>query len=152
MICEIINPSDAYTLECNDFLVGAVAVAVLGEGHYGLKSEDGERQTPVLLGWVRWLEEEGIKDLAEYLKQNNDAIAEALGSVRIGEAAERKAEREAVKYMTAENAEKYRLERHDAARSSMNNIGRRAWQIAQRMRGDKDAEVPPDDSIVLVGG
>jgi hypothetical protein len=151
MICEIINPSDAYTMECENFVVGVAAVAVLGNGHLGLKSEDGEQTSPILFGWEEWFAAQDVPDLSAFVDQNKLAIAAALASVRIGRPKDRQAEAAAVKYMSAEDAEKYRTEIHDVRRTSMNDIGGRAWQIAKKLRDDSQADVPPEGTIVMTG-
>lgn len=134
MICEIINPSDPYTLECSDFLIAAVAVAVLGRGQWGLDGPD-DQSTPVLFGWDDWFAKQGVDDLNEYLTANSLAVAAVLDSVRIGSTSTRRAERIAVEYMTPQDAKKYRDRIHDDQRTSMNNIGAAAWSLAERMRG-----------------
>ncbi|KKM88914.1 hypothetical protein LCGC14_1253980 [marine sediment metagenome] len=149
MLCEIINPSDPYTMECENFVVGAVAVCLLGGGKLGLDSEDGEHSTPVLFGWDDWFKEQGISDLPSFLKQNKPAIADALDSVRIGDTKDRLAEVAATKYMTPEDAEKYRAKIHNNRRSSMNDIGSRAWQMAKALKGNKETEIPPESTIIL---
>lgn len=151
MICEIINPSDPYTMECETFLIGAVAVALLGNGKMGLHSEDGELSTPILFGWDDWFKGEGVTDLSAFLDENKAIIADALRSVRIGDFADRRAEAVAIKHMTPAAVQGYRAEIHDARRTSMNDIGSRAWQLAKRLRGDDTAEVPAEKTIVLTG-
>ncbi len=118
MICEIINPSDAYTLECEDFLVGAFAVCLVSP-HYGLRSESNE--SPVIFGWIKWLGESGVNEdaLGEFSQKNWEGIAVALESVQIGS-----------RLPAAEYTEAV----HDSRRSSMNDIGRKAWALAAHVR------------------
>lgn len=140
LLCEISNPSDPYTMECEDFRVGAVAVALLGNGHYGLRCEATGQSTPVLFGWDDWLKSEGI-DIAAALNSRAEEIATALDSVRIGSAADRANEELAVLHMTPEGAKQYRAELHDRKRTSMNDIGGRAQKlaVALRERAEKQA-------------
>jgi len=146
MLCEIIDPSDPYTMECETFLIGAAAVCLLGGGQLGLHSEDESQQTPILSGWKDWFACQGVPDLAAFLTENNDAIADTLASVRIGRAKERWAEAVAVKHMTAPAAAEYRAEIHDLRRSSMNDLGRAAWKLAERLRERKMETSPKGEA------
>ena len=44
VLYEIINPSDPYTLKADDFKIAAAACLILGDGQYGLESEDGKEK------------------------------------------------------------------------------------------------------------
>jgi len=68
MICEIINPSDPYTLETNDFVAAAVAIAIVGGGTLGLKCDRTQMSSPILCGSDAWFTEKGITDLAAYVE------------------------------------------------------------------------------------
>jgi len=136
-------------MECENFLTGAVAVLLLGRGNLGLSSEKEEHHTPILFGWDEWLSDQGISDLSLFFHENKTAIADALASVRIGRRRDRLAEAAATKYMSAEGAERYRAEIHDRRRSSLNDIGNRAWQLAKRLRGDQEVKIVPEGTIVV---
>jgi len=46
---EIVNPSDPYTIETDDFAAACVATILLGVGKYALDEKGGEkRQMPLL--------------------------------------------------------------------------------------------------------
>ena len=135
MICEIINPSDAYTLRTDDFKTAAVAIAVLGRGQMGLKNIDGEESSPVLFGWDDWLKEQGIEDLGKYIDEHTKEMADILATVLIGGKADREEVESALALMPDEEARKKWLDdRHDKRRSSMNNIGAAAWAWARKLR------------------
>jgi len=107
---EIINPSDPYTIESDDFAAAAGACVLLGEGAYGLREVDGEREMPIFLlaplaridGWFR---DNCGGSLNETLGGKRAAIADALATV--------KAQRE---------------------RSSLNDIGAAAHGLATALR------------------
>lgn len=136
MVCEIINPSDPYTIECESFLIGAVAVYILGGDKMALQREEGDDGTPILFGreGEEWIADRGVPDVAAFVDQNKLALADALASVRIGSVRERSQNAVAIAHMTVVDAEKYLAEFHDKRRSSMNDIGGRAWQLAKRLR------------------
>lgn len=126
-IYEIFNPSDAYTMECDDFKVAAVAVAILGRGQYGIKG------SPLLFGWDAFFEEQGIK-LDAFIAKNLEAIATALDSVLIGNETDREITMKAVALMPEVDRENFLACRHDKLRSSINNIGDNAKAIAKSLR------------------
>jgi hypothetical protein len=133
MICEIINPSDAYTLEADDFDVACVAVAILGNGAYGLEADDG-RKSPVFFGWDDWFAARGIVELGPYVEAHREEIARVLGSVMIGDRRQR-ADADAMLAMLPEGRRaEWLAGRHDRHRSSMNDIGSKAARVAERMR------------------
>lgn len=135
VICEIINPSDSYTLETDEFVLGGVAVAFLGEGQYGLKSlEDDSLSTPVLFGWETWLEKNGIADLSTYLDANASRIADVLDSVQIGSAADREHWAELKEVLPEATYDERYAAWSDKKRSSINNIGRHAAALAKNLR------------------
>lgn len=131
MLFEIINPSDPYTLETDSYAAAVAAVCILGEGKYGLDPIDCDvPKVPLaLFGDLppHVYQAAGVKDfdeLAARLNSDaafNEATAAALDSVRIGTERER----------TADKAS------HDDRRSSLNDIGGRAWAYAEALRGKR---------------
>ena len=113
---EIINPSDPYTMEADDLRVAAVAVCLLGNGKYGLdalgEDRDKGNNVPVFIfgGHDEWFEPRfgaTYEDTAkQVLEQRTDALARAFDSVTL---------------LRAE-------------RSSMNNIGAKAKELARVVR------------------
>jgi len=127
VIYEIANLSDAYTMRCEDFLVAAVAVAILGNGAYGIEG------TPVLFGWDDWFKKKEI-NLGEFIPKHRLQIAEALESVLIGDKAARTEVEMTLKRISEAEHEAWLAERHDKRRSSMNDIGAEAKRLASQMR------------------
>jgi hypothetical protein len=152
MLYEIINPSDPYTIEVEDFDVAAVACVMLGRGTYGFVPIDAtgaERNAPSVpifffgsVGdWFHVTFGVSLSGLLDrVLAEKREALATALESVLIGEPAQR-----ATFFATAptDRAE-FEIARavwHEARRSSMNDIGARAWELACRVRKEAPATV-----------
>lgn len=134
---EIVNMSDAYTFRADDVRVAQAACLLLGSGQYALKDEDGEDVLPLLMfGADEWLDENfgGMDGLAEFMDNNMDKIADCLDTVMSFGIKHRKHYDKAIEGMDEEEREKYRLETHDENRSSLNNIGQYAWDLAEKMR------------------
>lgn len=139
MIFEITNPSDPYTMQSDSKAAAFVAVALLGQGYYGLSPLDsGQFSVPIAL-FGDW--DKGIYDAAEIhptsmegvrrwleVYENREPLATVLDSVRIGGIADRDRSKD----------------EHDSRRSSMNDIGRRAWRMAAQIRAKlKTSEATP---------
>lgn len=139
MICEIINPSDMYTLETEDFDLAGVTIAMLGGGKLGLVDVDDESglRTPVLFGWDEWFKERGLDEDGAVDKLLEDRLGEMiaiLDSVLIGGPGARRFVRETLKRIPKEQHAEWLLEYHDSKRSSLNDIGRAAWEWADKLR------------------
>ena len=106
---EIINPSDQCFLEHSDKKIAITACLVLGNGLYGLKDDKGETVLPILRfgGSEAFLKEEfgGTDEYGGFLAKNYPGIADALESVHL-----------------------------NGERSSMNDIKKRAVEMAARLR------------------
>lgn len=134
MICEIINPSDPYSLRCENFNCGAVAIALLGCGQLGLHSMNGVEQSPILFGWDDWFKERGIEDLSKFADEHTEEMAEILESVLIGSPRDREELELAISAIPEERRAEWLAKRHDDKRSSLNDIGGAAASVAQRLR------------------
>lgn len=111
---DLVNPSDPYTLEADDLQVAAVACCLLGNGKYALigLGDDFGQEVPVFLlgGHDEWFTSKfgmTYEETATHtLNHRNDALARAFESVTLG----------------------------SERRSSLNDIGGRARDIAQDIR------------------
>ncbi len=113
---NLINPSDPYTLEADDLEVGAVAVCLLGNGKYPADAlgdaADKSNNVPAFLfgGHDEWFQSRfggTYEAVAErVLKDRADALARCFDSVTLG----------------------------SERRSSMNNIGGKARELAKAVR------------------
>ena len=81
MIHEIINPSDQYTIECDDMELLTASIFALGEGAYGTKCEDTNFEVPMTIfggDGVKFFKENFNQDFAEYVNSNKIKIADCL--------------------------------------------------------------------------
>lgn len=151
MVYEIVNPSDAYTMVADDFKVAAAACLLLGQGAYSIHNADRSEDMPLFLfgGADEWVEKT-FGSFDEYLLGHLEEIAACLDSVMSC------GFRERVNFDAAMAAiedpakrEAYRLQVHDTNRSSLNDIGAKAWRMAGRCR-EKLAETikgGPSDAV-----
>lgn len=133
-VYELINPSDPYTFEAPNIEVAGVAVCMLSS-HYGAKQVDGDQEsTPVLFGWKEWLEDRQIN--GAWVESHRSEIADALDSFLIGDPASRQDVEEMLAEVPPEKREALMARRQDRHRSSMNQIGERAYEMAKHLRHD----------------
>lgn len=135
MIYEIVNPSDAVTIEADDVKVAGLATWLLSNG-YGLDDEEGQNVWPIAIFGIGQglLETQGIPDVDKFIKDNALRMAEVLDSVMYGYPSDRALVKSAMEKMTPENAATYLSEWNEKHRSSMNNIGKACRTIAKRLR------------------
>lgn len=133
MILEIINPSDKYTIESEDWDVACVTGLILGKGQYGLREIDGDHEMPLFLfgGLEEWVEEEFGKPLEDFMASvDKIEIANCLNGILIGDRGD---------YMhglgdkTGDEASAFWEEWHDRKRSSLNDIGAYARNYAAKL-------------------
>ena len=143
-IYEIVNPSDAYTLECERFDVACAACLLIGEGKYALNEIGGEgREMPFMMfdPDLKWWKTTFNNDVADFVKTNRPAIAACLDTVMIGDAGIRELYNTALELIVDEVKKKeYRDRWHEKQRSSTNDIGAYAWKIAERLRENEKSE------------
>lgn len=135
---EITNPSDAYTMQAGERKVAQMATLLLGQGAYGLHDADGNTVLPIFLlggGNEFVLREFGV--VGPWIDANRDALVDALESVQIGGISARRELDDALSCMAGENRAEYLKRRHDRMRSSLNDIGQVAWDLAARLRERK---------------
>lgn len=132
---ELINPSDPYTFKAKNIVVAGVAVALISTS-YGAEQVDPKVEnpprTPILVGWADWLYENNID--AEWIEENHEDIAAALDSFLIGGQLAREDIESAMAEMPEETAKKWRNERQERHRSSLNRIGEIAYETAKHLR------------------
>lgn len=141
MLFEIINPSDAYTIEAPDMEIAACACIVLGRGHYAFEEIGGDAEVPMFLfgGHDAWFKQQfgGTLDetLDRVMKERREDLAACLDSVLIGSGADRDTYHRGLALIDdpAKRAE-WRAQWHDERRSSLNDIGGNAYRIAEQLR------------------
>ena len=134
MLWEVMNMSDRYTIESDDFESASLAVLLLGRGAYSLIpiTQDAPEMPLFIFGGASdWFEKQFGRNLDESLAANRTKIADALDSVLIGG---RERMLEIINTVPPDQRNEQRLKWHDIERSSLNDIGRRAWRMAARLR------------------
>ncbi len=139
MIHEIINPSDKYTIECDDMEVLTASIFILGEGAYGTTSNDTDFEVPMTMfggkDGVSFFKDTFNKDFEKYFHSNKIKIAECLESVCLGDIKSRKLYFSALSKITDESKrEEFKKEWFDEKQSSLNQIGQRAYALAERLK------------------
>ena len=106
---ELVNPSDYYTVESDDFRAAAAACLFVGAGKYGLEPiGDATGSVPLLVFGdpTPWLEEVfGTAKWLHWVDANRSAVVAALRTITIT----------------------------DEERSSLNNIGKYAAEWADKL-------------------
>lgn len=138
---EIVNPSDPYTLRAPSALVASIAVILVGSGQYGIEAiGDSEPAAMPMFAFCpnsaldEWCLRVGGDTFGALLEANRAAVADCLDSVLFGPA-DRRAMYEAAcaAIDDPQKLERFKAEWHDR-RSSMNDIGGRAWAMAAGLR------------------
>jgi hypothetical protein len=137
-IYEIINPSDHYTIECPDTEIAFAACVLLGNGQYAFDPLDETGvKIPIFIfgghdGWCKATLNASTDDVLDRcLGERRAALADAMDSVIIGNRAAFFAIAPPVgtpEFVAA------RAKWHDIHRSSLNDIGKRAYAYADKLR------------------
>ena len=150
MIYEILNPSDAVTIEAEDSLLASVVVIILGEGAYGLYDEDDRAVVPIFRfsdpeKLIRWLSDNGItaEKMDEFYAKNGEEMATILESVVYGKISDRKAILGLTDSMTKADKIKALAKYNDSKRSSANDISAAAHALAKVFRQKAAAAQAP---------
>ena len=155
MIYEIINPSDAYTIKSDSKAVACLACLLVGEGQYGLQDEGGESLLPFFMFGgdpKAWFKEEFGTGLDAFIDESLEEIADCLDSILIGKIGTRQGI-EAMLEVISDPVEREKAWAawQDKKRSSMNDIGSHAKNLAKAFREKKRAPRNPTP-VIMVGG
>lgn len=138
---EIVNPSDPYTMDGDDHDVVATVVVFLGQGRYAAQEVNGSRFVPMMLfgvddAWSTATFGCAVADLlARTVETKRAAVVAAFESVVIASAHERAMFDEGMRLIDdPAERERWRTTWNERRRSSMNNIGKRAQQLADTFR------------------
>jgi len=149
VIYEIVNPSDAVTIEAEDSFLASVAVIVLGHGAYGLYDEDDRMVLPLFRfengeKLVAWLHENGVNpdEMKQFYVKHGEELATIMESVVYGKIADRKAILAMTEKMTKADKIKALARYNDEKRSSTNDIGAAALELAKFFRKAAAVEAP----------
>ena len=141
LLFKIVNPSDPYTIEASSLDVAAIVSVLLGQGKYSFESLDGGENVPLFAFHGRpddWCQDHFKESLMELSNRVMDTklaeIADCLDSVVYGDAEDRVEFLASTKDMDREMFEFERITRQDKKRSSLNDIGERAYRMAAKLR------------------
>jgi len=140
MLFKIVNPSDPYTIKASSLDVAAMVSVLLGQGQYQLVSLDGGEDVPFFAfgGSEEWCQEHFKESLMELSNRVMDTklaeVADALDSVLYGDEQDRVDFLATTEDMDRDTFEAARFMRQDHKRSSMNDIGERAYRMASKLR------------------
>lgn len=141
---KIVNPSDPYTIVARDRGVAAVCSLLLGHGWYPFTVLSGPADAegvPLLAlddnvyAALEWFRETFGESIEPFIASRRLEIADALDSVLIGSLQDRRTYEAGLELITEdENRISWRTRWLDERRSSLNNIGGRAYAIAESLR------------------
>lgn len=142
MLYEIINMSDAYTIEAKDLELAFVACVLLGRGQYAFEplGDEGEKIPFFMFGgqdeWCqKHLQKTAGAVLDGVMELRSDELAECLDSCLIGGKDNRQTYFDGLELIDdLAKKEQWRKRWHDERRSSLNDIGGRAYEMAERLR------------------
>lgn len=134
-VYEIINPSDAVTVEAVSDDVAAAAALLIAQGGYGVRRcDNGETVLPILLCANAEQTKPWAELLDRVLRDQPREVADCLASCLYGHADDRAAFTDLVAGKTEAEVASARAKWNDRKRSSMSNIGKACAQLAMRMR------------------
>jgi hypothetical protein len=160
MLYEIINMSDPYTIEAKSLDVAFVACLCLGDGQYAFEPIDDEgnnvdaEKIPLFFGSLeqsgiqKWSQEhfgELFQDVVARVRtEKRLELADCLDSCLIGDAKDRDTYYAGLKLIDDPAKRQQWLDRwHDKRRSSLNDIGGRAYAIAENFRKNAPKPIIP---------
>lgn len=141
---EIINPSDPYTLEWENFKIACVSVMLVGNGKYALEplTKGGRKMPPFIFGGAKeWFKEEFSEEFDSVVELNKQDISDCLRNIVIGDEWDREIYNETMFHyldwgwnmeMSGKQLQ-WRRMWHEKKCSSINNIGMRADRIADEL-------------------
>ena len=143
MIYEIVNPSDAYTIAANDHAVAAVACFLLSNGQYAFEPVDGteEMSVPIFMfgGADDWCREHFDIDatglIMKVMDEKRAELIACLESCLIGNEAAREEFDVCCSFIDEDSKRAaFKIARHEKRRTSMNDIGSRAYRMASKLK------------------
>lgn len=146
MLYEIINMSDAYTIEAKDLELAFVACILLGSGQYAFQPlEDEGTGVPIFMfgGIDEFCQKHFSKSAGAIMdgvmELRSQELADCLDSCLIGGRENRQTYFDGLELIDDPvKRETWKKKWHDERRSSLNDIGGRAYEMAKKIR-DKAA-------------
>jgi len=149
---EIINPSDPVTIRAESLETVAVAAMALGHGMYAVEEIDGEgRKVPFFMmgGHEEWCQEQFGKSTEQVVADvDRQALADVLDSAVCGSVSNRLGYDKVASKLSGQELLDWREEYHDREVSSLNNICKAAWALADHLRAElaaADSQPVPDN-------
>lgn len=139
MLFHLINMSDPYTFEAPDLKTAALTTLLLGGGEYGAESEDKSLEVPVMLlvgreGIVQWFKDKCDLDITGVtIGDMREPVGKCLASFVIGSFEQRKIYEDMRTVLREDLQTDFKIKWHDDRRSSLNDIGRRAWRLSEQL-------------------
>ena len=132
---ELINPSDPYTFEADDFEVAALTVFSISTA-YSAEAQDGCEGVPLFLfgGASEWYAERFGRMPDEGLTEKKLAVAKALESFMLGSFEDRRRYNAALEAIDDPEKRKSFMHEWQDGRSSMNNIGEYAHRLGKSIQ------------------
>lgn len=159
MLYEIINPSDCYTIEAKSLDVAFVACVFLGSGQYAFEPfEEAATRIPIFLfgGTEEWCSEhlkEGFEAVVDRVMADpgkKAELAECFDSCLIGKRPMRDTYYAGLELIDdPAKREQWRHRWHEERRSSLNDIGGRAYGMAKRLRSGSNNPLKPAPAQVF---
>lgn len=151
MLFEVINPSDPYLFEAPELEIAALAVCLVGNGRYAAQEVDGEANVPLFLlgGHDEWFQAQfgrTFEQSLDYCRHEKlAALVACLESFFYGTPELAKMYHKGLELLEDPVKQvQWKTEWKETHRSSMNDIGARAWAYAARLKelggADDDAE------------
>jgi len=150
MLYEIINPSDAYTIEAKDLEIAFVACVLLGRGQYAFEpiGDDEGVKIPFFMfgGTDDFCQKHFAKSAGAVLdgvmETRAGELAECLDSCLIGGKSNRQLYFDGLALIDdPDKREQWKVRWHDERRSSLNDIGGRAYEMAKRLRDKSSSPI-----------
>lgn len=138
---ELVNMSDPYTMIADDHKVAFVSATLISTT-MTVTSEDGEFKPsiPAFAGGMDYIQEVlDTDDVTQFIKDNISGVIDFLDSVALGTFDERDAyDAKLLEFENLDGRDVWRKKYLDEKRSSMNDIGSYAWDLANQLRENYD--------------
>lgn len=134
MLYELKNPSDPYVFEADSLEVATLTVYLLSTA-FGAEPIEGDGDVPIMLfgDAEEYYKEKFGRDVKTGFESNFTSVRKAMASFMLGNFSDYKRYQAALNAITDEEKRKTFIDEWQDNRSSLNNIGGKAHQIAEMM-------------------
>lgn len=131
---ELDNPSDPYTFIAENREIAALTVFLLGTA-FGATPQNGGDNVPVFIfgGAAEWYKETFSRTPDEGMTALEPGVSAALASFMLGHFEDRRRYEAALNAITDDDKRKVFIDEWQDGRTSLNNIGGYAHQLAERI-------------------